>query len=95
MNAYDAAEQGFKNGYNEGYNKGHEDGYKKGYEDALLEVDVPGTGVWKWTKEGDKICSNCGMLEPDCLPGACVIWPQEKRYCFYCGTRLLQPEDLS
>ncbi len=85
------AEEAYKNGYKRGF----EEGRQKGYEDALLEIDVPATGVWKWNADGNKTCSNCGMLEPDCLPGASVIWPQEKRYCFYCGTRLLQPEDLS
>lgn len=51
-------------------------------------------GVWEWTSDGNRKCSNCGMLEPDCLPGGSVIWLDEKRYCFHCGTRLLLSEDL-
>ena len=80
MQMQDACELAFKNGYSEGYEKGVEEaGGKLGY--------------WKWTKEGDRVCSRCGMLEPDCLPGACVIWPNEKRYCFHCGARLIYPEE--
>ena len=80
MQMQDACELAFKNGYSEGYEKGVEEaGGKLGY--------------WKWTKDGDRVCSRCGMLEPDCLPGACVIWPKEKRYCFHCGARLIYPEE--
>ena len=49
-------------------------------------------GFWKWTSDGNRVCSNCGMHEPDCLPGGCVIWDDEKRFCFHCGTRLIYPE---
>lgn len=51
-------------------------------------------GVWKWTPDGNRVCSNCGMLEPDSLPGGCAIWDNEKRYCFHCGARLLMPNKL-
>ena len=54
----------------------------------------PQLGVWKWTPDGNRVCSNCGMLEPDRLPGGCAIWDDEKRYCFHCGTRLLMPNKL-
>ena len=62
---------------------------------TLLPPPPPASfGVWKWTPDGNRVCSNCGMLEPDSLPGGCNIWLDEKRFCFYCGTRLLRPEEL-
>ena len=51
-------------------------------------------GVWKYDSEGDLHCSKCGMTEPDSLPKGCAIWPKEKRFCFYCGARLLHPDEL-
>lgn len=51
-------------------------------------------GVWKYDSEGDLHCSKCGMTEPDSLPKGCTIWPEEKRFCFYCGARLLHPDEL-
>ena len=51
-------------------------------------------GVWKWTSNGNRECPNCGMLEPNCLPGGGAIYDDEKRYCFYCGTRLFHPDEL-
>ena len=70
-------------------------GYKRGYADGLsANRESRPIGVWKYDSDGNLYCSYCGMLEPDCLPGACVIWPDEKRYCFMCGTRLLRPDEL-
>lgn len=51
-------------------------------------------GVWKYDSEGNLHCSKCGMMEPDSMPKGCTIWPDEKRYCFFCGARLLHPNDL-
>lgn len=88
MDEHTFGELAFKNGYDKGY----EEGFNKGYSQA---VDAVGQklGFWKWTKDGDRICSCCGMLEPDSLPGACAIYKPEKRYCFYCGARLIYPEE--
>lgn len=83
MKSYDIAEQSYKNGYE----KGFQAGYNKAVEEGQLR-----TSFWKWAPDGDKICAECGMLEPDCLPGACVIWPHEKRYCFYCGRKMINVE---
>lgn len=79
MNAYDAAEQGYKNGF--------EAGYQKAIEDGMIKLSF-----WKLGSDGNKYCAKCGMLEPDSLPGACVIWPNEKRYCFYCGSKMQNVE---
>lgn len=80
-------ENGYRAGHEEGYDIGWEDGYKAGKEINRT------TGFWKWTKDGNRICSECGMLEPDSLPGACAIYPSEKRYCFFCGARLIYPRE--
>ena len=70
----------------------YNNGYEKGYADGFAEAS-PKMGFWKWTKDGDRVCSECGMLEPDCLPGACAIHKPEKRFCFFCGARLIYPEE--
>ena len=51
-------------------------------------------GVWKYDSEGNLHCSKCGMTEPDSLPKGCIIWSEEKRFCFYCGARLLHLDEL-
>lgn len=79
MKPYEATEQSYKNGYKDGYNKAVEEGAIK-------------LSFWKMNSDGDKVCAKCGMLEPDCLPGACAIYPHEKRYCFYCGARMQNVE---
>ena len=70
----------------------YKNGYKKGYEAGIEEAGGK-LGCWKWTKDGNRQCSICGMLEPDSLPGACAIYKPEKRYCFHCGARLIYPEE--
>ena len=47
----------------------YKNGYSKGYEEGIKEAGGK-LGFWKWTKDGNRICSECGMLEPDSLPGA-------------------------
>ena len=88
MNAFTATEEAFKNGYEKGY----QEGYEKGFDEGARQ-NVPPTGFWKWTSDGNRVCSKCGMLEPDSLPGACTLYPSEKHYCFYCGARLIYPEE--
>ena len=87
MNAFTASEEEFKNGYEKGYREGYSVGFDEG-----AQQNAPPTGFWKWTPEGNRVCSKCGMLEPDSLPGACAINPSEKRYCFFCGARLIYPK---
>lgn len=70
----------------------YKNGYEKGFADGVANAELK-CGFWKWTKDGDRMCSECGMLEPDSLPGACAIYKPEKRYCFYCGARLIYPEE--
>lgn len=70
----------------------YKNGYEKGFADGVASTERK-FGFWKWTKDGNRICSECGMLEPDSLPGACAIYKPEKRFCFFCGTRLIYPEE--
>ena len=84
MDAYTASEISYNNGYEKGYKDGFADGSKDGNGQRI--------GFWKWTKDGNRVCSHCGTLEPDSLPGACAIYSSEKRYCFFCGTRLIYPK---
>ena len=88
MNAFTAAEEAFKNGHEKGYREGYEKGFDEG-----ARQNVPPTGFWKWTSEGHRVCSKCGMLEPAVLAGAHAVYESEKRYCFYCGARLIYPEE--
>lgn len=96
MDPYTLQEQAYQRGYEKGFEDGRAEGFKAGYNQSITDgiQDNAGIGVWKWNKDGDLVCSNCGMLEPDSLAHGCTIWPQEKRFCFYCGTRLLRPEEL-
>ena len=95
MNTYATNELAYMDGYEQGYDKGYDDGYNegfdKGYHQAVETIGVR-IGFWKYTSDGSRKCSECGMLEPDSLPGACTIYEPEKRYCFYCGARLIYPE---
>ena len=88
MDPHNATEISYKNGYSAGYKQGFTDGWNERDNQGA----APRMGVWKLTPNGTRVCSHCGMPEPNHIPGDDAICDQEKNFCFKCGTRLIFPK---